>query len=248
MRCTFPRRRAALLFGLLLALGLIASGCAVREDVVLNPDGAGEAALEIELHPIMIAYMNDLMTAMAGVPDEYEIFDLEQIGASFSERDGVDLVAIERVSRGSLRMSIRFDDINELFAREGAEDTLSFGPSGANRELRFTLNREAVQRFLSFAPEDSMTMAQFLFPPADGSVSREEYRDEMAWALEEYDDRATVERVLDAARIDVRITPVGRIVAQEGGRVEGASVVFSIPVLELLTLPDERTYSLVFAP
>lgn len=91
-------------------------------------------------------------------------------------------------------------------------------------------------------------MAQFLFPPADGSVSREEYREEMAWALEEYDDREAVGRALDNATIEVRVDPAGEIVSQSGGRVEDGVVVFSIPVLELLTLSGDRTYSLVFSP
>ena len=243
-----PRRRPGVMLALVALVVILAAGCSVREDVLLNANGSGEATLSVNLHPIMINYMNDLMTAMTGVEGEYPIFDLEQITASFAERDGVELVALDRGERGTLLMEIRFDDINELFARENAEDILRFERVGPRRELAFTLNREAVQRFLEFAPEDSMTMAQFLFPPADGSVSREEYRDEMAWALEEYDDRAAVERVLDAAAIDVRITPAGRIVAQDGGRIDGAAVVFSIPVLDLLTLGEDRTYSLVFAP
>ena len=243
-----PRRRPGVMIALVALVVILVAGCSVREDVLLNANGSGEATLSVNLHPIMIDYMNDLMMAMTGVEGEYPIFDLEQIAASFAEREGVELVAVERVERGTLLMEIRFDDINELFVRENAEDILRFERVGPRRELSFTLNREAVQRFLAFAPEDSMTMAQFLFPPADGSVSREEYRDEMAWALEEYDDRAAVERVLDAAAIDVRITPVGRIVAQDGGRIEGAAVVFSISVLELLTLGEDRTYSLVFAP
>ncbi|MFW6289225.1 MAG: hypothetical protein ACOC2Q_05535 [Spirochaetota bacterium] len=242
------RRRPGVIIALLALFVILVGGCSVREDVLLNANGSGEATLSVNLHPIMISYMNDLMTAMTGVEAEYPIFDLDQITASFAERDGVELIALERVARGTLLMEIRFGDINELFVRENAEDILRFERVGARRELSFTLNREAVQRFLEFAPEDSMTMAEFLFPPADGSVSREEYRDEMAWALEEYDDRAAVERVLDAASIDVRITPVGRIVGQDGGRIEDGAVVFSIPVLDLLTLGEDRAYSLVFAP
>ena len=233
---------------LLIVSLLLVSGCTVRQDVVLRPTGAGEATLAIDLHPIMISYMSDLMAAMTGSSGDLPIFDVDQIRDSFAERDGVSLVRIEERSRGSLQMAIRFDDISGLFVREGADDILSFGSEAGNRRLTFTLNRDAVQRFLEFAPDDSSTMAQFLFPPADGSVSRREYRDEMAWALEEYDDRAAVERVLDAATIDVRITPVGRIVSQSGGRVDGDAVVFTIPVLELLTIAGERTYSLVFAP
>lgn len=91
-------------------------------------------------------------------------------------------------------------------------------------------------------------MAQFILPPSDGSVSREEFRDEMAWALEEYEERAVVEQVLENAMIEVHVRPQGRIVSQQGGRIEGDTVVFEMPVLTILTLNEERSYSLVFAP
>ncbi len=243
----YPKRSPVVLIAVAL-LALLASGCTVREDVVLLGDGSGEAALSVELHPIMIAYMNDLMTAMSGVEGEYPLFDLEQIAASFAEREGVELVDIERPARGSLALDVRFGDISEVFSREDADDILSFENRGSTRELTVRLNRDAVARFLEFAPEENASLAQFLFPPADGSVSREEYREEMAWALEEYDEREAVERALDGATIEVRVNPSGEIVSQTGGRVTDGAVVFSIPVLELLTLSGDRTYSLVFSP
>ncbi|MFW6261236.1 MAG: hypothetical protein ACOC6J_06600 [Spirochaetota bacterium] len=244
----FDLKRSAVALVLAAALALLAAGCTVREDVVLGADGSGEASLSVELHPIMIAYMNDLMTAMSGVEGEYPLFDLEQIAVSFAEREEVELTDLDRPKRGALALSIRFTDIRAVFAREDADDILTFERDGANRELTVTLNRDAVQRFLEFAPEENASMAQFLFPPADGSVSREEYREEMAWALEEYDDREAVDRALDNATIEVRVDPAGEIVSQSGGRVEDGVVVFSIPVLELLTLSGDRTYSLVFSP
>lgn len=241
-------RRAGAVLAAGAVLSLLAAGCSIREEITLSPDGSGTANLRVDLHPIMISYMNDLMAAMTGVEGEYPLFDLEQLAASFAERDGIELVAANQLSRGSLELEARFRDINAILAREDATGILNLARSGDRRELTIRLNREAVQRFLEFAPEESMTMAQFLFPPVDGSVSREEYRDEMAWALEEYEDRETVERVLDEAEIEVRIKPVGTIVSQRGGEIQGDTVVFRIPLLVLLTLEEMRTYSVVFVP
>jgi hypothetical protein len=70
----------------------------------------------------------------------------------------------------------------------------------------------------------------------------------MAWALEEYEDRPMVERVLDESMIEVRVVPEGRIIRQSGGQIDGDAVVFAIPVIELLTLRSEVVYSLVFEP
>lgn len=239
-------RRTAALGALITIIAL--AGCTVREELVLSGDGSGTAELTVDLHPIMIDYMNDLVVAMTGVEGDYPIFDLDQLRASFAERDGVTILDASLPSRGMLVMNIAFDDVNALLAREGAADVLRLERRGANRELMLRLDAEAVQRFLAFAPPESASMAQFLLPPADGSVSQDEYREELAWALEEYEDAATVRRVLDRSVIEVRVTPVGRIVSQRGGRIDGDAVVFSVPILEVLTLPTERTYSLVFAP
>jgi hypothetical protein len=229
-------------------VALTGVGCSVREEVTLRDDGSGEARLSVELHPIMIDYLDDLMAAMTGVEAEYPVFDVEQLTASFAERDGVQLVSLDLPARGKLELRLRFDRIDAVFAREGAAEILTLERNGALRTLTVRLDREAVQRFLEFAPEESMTMAQYLLPPEDGSVSREQYRDELAWALEEYAARDVVERVLDRAQIEVRVSPEGRIVRQRGGRVEDGTVVFTVPVLEVLTLAGERSYSVVFEP
>lgn len=231
-----------------LTIAVLLAGCTVREELVLAADGSGTAELTVDLHPIMVSYLNDLVVAMTGVEGDYPIFDLDQLRASFASREGVTILDAALPSRGTLAMSIAFDDVNALLAREGAGDVLRLEPRGANRELLLRLDAEAVQRFLTFAPPESASMAQFLLPPSDGSVSRDEYREELAWALEEYEDTATVRRVLDRSVIEVRVRPAGRIVSQRGGRVDGDTVVFSVPILEILTLPTERTYSLVFSP
>ncbi len=243
-----PRLRPSTV-GLILLIALVLlGGCSVREEISLQPDGSGEATLTVDLHPVLIAYVSDLASAMTGVEAEYPVFDVTQIAAEIDTRPGMELVRAEQRGRGGLTLVTRFTDINAIFAREGAGDVLRFERRGDERMLTLTLGRDAVARFLEYAPQESATMVELLFPPADGSVTRDEYRDELAWALEEYDRRAVVERTLDEARIEVRVSPQGRLVSQRGGEVVDGSVVFTIPVLELLTLREERVYSLVFTP
>ncbi len=243
-----PRLRLSSVGLILLVALVLLAGCSVREEISLQPDGSGEATLTVDLHPILVAYVSDLASAMTGVETEHPVFDVTQIAAEIDERPGIELVRAEQRGRGGLTLVTRFNDINAIFAREGAGDVLRFERRGDERVLTMTLGRDAVARFLEYAPEESASMVELLFPPADGSVTREEYREELAWALEEYDRRPAVERALDEARIEVRVSPQGRLVSQRGGEVVDGTVVFTIPVLELLTLRDERIYSLVFAP
>jgi hypothetical protein len=239
-----------------LLLVVLAASCTVREELVIDGDGAGEAVVEIVLSPVLLAYYNDLLVAMTGVEGEYPVFDLDQIAASFAERPGLTITSIERPARGQLRMEFRFDDINDVLENEAdngtgpvaATEVVEFRSSGGQRELIMHLNREAVDSFLAFAPPESATMTQFLFPPADGSVSEEEYRGELGWALEEYAPADEVDALLRNSAIEVVVRPVGRVLSQSGGTLRGGVVTFRVPVLELLTLSEEREYRLVFAP
>lgn len=244
---------------MLSGLLVLAASCSVREELVIDGNGAGEASISVDLSPILLSYYNDLLIAMTGVEGEYPVFDVDQIRASFAERPGIELTSVERPSRGRLRMEFTFDDVNEVLAREsdaaaaqGAAVTpaevIQFRADGPRREVVMRLNRTAVDTFLSFAPPESAAMTQFLFPPADGSVSESEYREELAWALEEYAPAQEVNELLRRASIEVSVRPDGRIESQEGGTLRNNTVVFSLPILELLTITEEREYRLVFVP
>jgi len=248
-------RTTIALSGLILLIAL--TSCTVREELSVRADGSGSAHLSINLSPILVSYYTDLVTAMTGVPGEYPVFDIEQLAATFEERPSVELTQIERTAIGRLTMDIRFQDVNaigselERNATDSSDtlgDAFSFERDGSRRVLNVRLDRSAVNSFLSFAPPESAMMTDFLFPPADGSVTRAEYQEELAWALEEYAPADEVKAVLDDAAIEVVITPEGRIQSQVGGEVRGNSVVFRVPILELLTLNEERVYRVVFVP
>ncbi|MFP4376335.1 MAG: hypothetical protein ACLFP4_04765 [Spirochaetales bacterium] len=229
------------------AIGLMVAGCTVREELRVAADGSGTATVDIAIHPIMAAYYNDLLVAMTGVEGEFPLFDPVQIEQSFAARPGIRLTGLELKSRLELSVAVAIDDLNQAFpVSAGGTSVLSFEQSGTRRTLRIRLDRAAVDRFLSFAPEETATMSEFLFPPVDGSVSRAEFREQMSWALEEYADRAVVSEVLENAEIVVIVRPEGRILSQTGGRVSGQTVVFHVPVLDILTITGEQVYSVTF--
>lgn len=231
---------------------IILGSCTVREELVVGADGSGTASLSIDLNPVLLSYYSDLLTAMTGVPSDYAVFDLEQLAAAFEQQPSLELTQIERTALGKVRMDLAFEDVSAV-GRDTQEagsvtEAFSFERSGNRRVLTVRLDRAAVNGFLAFAPPESAMMTDFLFPPSDGSVSREEYQDELAWALEEYAPPDEVTMVLNESVIEVVVKPRGRIVDQEGGRIRGDSVVFRVPVLDVLTLSEERIYRVVFEP
>ncbi|MCK4514344.1 MAG: hypothetical protein KAU31_03750 [Spirochaetaceae bacterium] len=237
---------------------LITTSCTVREELMLDGSGSGSATLTINLNPILLSYYNDLLTAMTGVEGDYPVFDLEQLALAFAARPSLNLTEIERSALGQLRMEFTFDDLNKVLAEadgavtaggaDGPSDVFSFRSVGSRRELTVRLDRSAVNAFMGFAPPESAMMTEFLLPPEDGSVSRSEYQDELAWALEEYAPADEVRRVLEQSAIEVVVRPSGRIESQSGGIVRDGAVIFRVPILELLTLSEERVYRVVFVP
>ena len=265
MRNTLRRATVIVFAATLLGIAaLSATSCLVREELSIDGSGSGSVSLTINLNPILLSYHSDLLTAFTGVEGDYPVFDLEQLVAAFAVRPALTLTEIERSALGQLRMEISFDDINQVFAEAGkAEagessgaaggvttpaDVFSFRRVGSRRELTVQLNRATVNSFLAFAPPESAMMTQFLLPPDDGSISRDEYQDELAWALEEYAPAGEVARILDQSAIEVVVRPAGRIESQTGGTLRDGAVTFRVPVLELLTLSDERVYRVVFVP
>lgn len=236
------RVRAALPV-LLLALAL--AGCSVSQRLTVRGDGSGTAELDISIHPIMIAYYNDLMVAMSGVEGEFPIFDLDALRGTFDQRPGAELISLEQRGRGELEMTVAFSSVDAL-SESGESEFISFQQNGSRRTIRVRLDRAAIDEFLQFAPEETVGMTQFLFPPADGSMSAAEFEEQMAWALEEYGSPDAVREALSSAVIEVRVEPQGRITSVEGGRRNGDAVVFRIPVIEALTLQESRVYSLTF--
>ena len=255
MRQSAVRSSIFTLIGAILAFAFLTglSGCSARQDLTIQSDGSGSASVTVTLHPIMVSYFTDLMSAMTGADAEHPVFDLDHIRAVFAERPGTRITRLEEPERGTLRVDVSFTDVNVLLPPTGSgTPVLAFVRRAAERELRLRLDREALDRMMDLSPPGAAQLAGLLLPPTDGSVSRSEFRPEMAWALEEYGERRVVERVLDDATIDVVVRTPTPIIRQTGGRIEPGSgdraVRFSVPVLDVLTLTGERVYSVVFSP
>lgn len=237
--------------GFVVVVALAATSCTVQEEITLTGQGSGSALVTVELHPILVEYYGDLMTAMTGAEGDLPVFDVDQLALAFAEHPSVRLERVERRARGSLRLEVAFDDVNAVFADAdlGESGLFSFRTVGSQRELTVRLDQNTVDRFLAFAPPESAMMSEFLLPPRDGSVSRAEYQEELGWALEEYAPSAEVQAVLSQAAIEVAVRPAGTIQSQTGGtiRADGA-VVFRVPMMELLTLTEPQIYQVVFTP
>jgi hypothetical protein len=241
--------RLSLGFAALAAVVLV-SGCSADQDLRLESDGSGTVDAEISVHPMLRQYMADL-TASVGQQGEFRLFQPEALSQSFAARSGVDLLSVsEENPGGGVRLRAGFVGLEAVLASEAeaVQETVSFTrrDDGTTR-LRIELDRRAVRAVLSLSPLSGSEAFSMVLPPAEDPMSPDEYVEYLAWAFEEYEQDRPVEEVIRGAEIEVRLHVPGSVVSQEGGTIRDEdTVVFSIDVVRLLTLPDPVVYAVVF--
>ncbi|MGM0675354.1 MAG: hypothetical protein ACQETQ_11715 [Spirochaetota bacterium] len=224
-----------------MVLGLL--GCTVREDITVSVDGSGTTEVDIALDEVFIRYLRDLSGSVGGEEEELRIFDVEEIRRRFAERPGIEVLELSRGDPGELSLSLAFDDVAGLISEEETR-FLSVEQGGDTSRLEITASREAVEEALTYSPLEGSSVSQMLMPPED--MGSEEYTEYLLWALEEYDDADTLRNKIESASIALHVEVDGEIVSQSGGRRDGETVRFEIPLVELLTLEEPERYAVEF--
>ena len=237
------------LFFVAPVLFLLLVGCAVRQEVSLSISGSGTVKGEIVLHPVFIAYLEDLTMAL-GKEEELPLFDLSAIRTALAGNQGVVLEALESPRRETLRFSLKFTDLNAPFkALPPVErNILEFRREGRQRSFNIVLGKENFSQVSAYFPlMDEAVMAYFI-PRGNRIVTEEDYKDDLSYALEDYLKGTPIEEVLEASSVRITVGFEGTLTEQHGGRVEGKRVEFSIPLLKILVLNEPLEYGLTFLP
>ncbi len=239
---------------------LIFASCSANQDFLIESDGSGEAEIEIVVEPFFARYLADIS---AGFGDaDAPLFDVPGIEAAFAEYPDIHLNEIELRGEYGLALRLEFDAIDRfLRARDDVvSEILSFDTDGSRRLIRARLDRTSVERALEFARIDP-SITEILLPPA-GDMGAGEYGEYLSWALEEYEDSSVLTETLTRSRIRTVVRVNGEIRSVTGGRTGdaieggnaptggrgGASAVFSMPLLRLLTTGTPVEYSVLFEP
>jgi hypothetical protein len=237
--------------GAAAAVILLWGACAVRQDISLQAGGAGTARLEVELHPVFMAYYKDLASGFSSSfdPAHPRFFNEEAIRAGFLRNAELELVSFKAEESGRLSLDFRVKDITGAIKNENraAGDIISRAVAGGRQTLAIRLDRENLASLLKVIPEMDTPFAKMLLPPEGARISEEEYREHLAWALEDYAADANIEEILRNSLIHLLVRTPGKILSQTGGRLKsGREVVFEIPVLRLFTLEKRLEFSVTY--
>lgn len=226
----------------------VSGGCAVYQDLVVTADGGGSTEMTVDLDTILYEYISDLLVSIGGAPSNGDLFDTEELRRAFEIHPELIPLSVQSPEPRRLRLSLAFSDIGRVFdtPAAGAEDLFEITHNGNERTLRVVLTPPGVRQILSLSPLYGTMIAEALLPPDDGSMSAGEYRDYLAWALEEYAPPGEAAERIGNARIELRIRPDGEIVSQQGGRIENGEAHYTIGLTELLTLRNSRTYAVTY--
>lgn len=227
---------------------LLLSSCSVDQEVQLGTDAGGTTTLEITLEQVLTTYFTDLAASM-GAGEERSIFVPEDIRRSFSARPGVTAERVAVPQPGTLELELSFTDIGSVVASEGeaVQRLVSVSQNDGETTVSFRVTPRTVRDALRLSPMYGSEAASFILPPESGSISASVYTEQLAWALEEYEQGRPIREVITGSTISLRVHVDGQVTSQRGGeQLSSTAVRFELPVVELLTVQEERLFQVSF--
>lgn len=239
-----------------LSLVVLLAGCSMTQHIVLKPDGSGTARVQVHLGPLVEQYLTDILGslgAQAGKTGGPVLFDIAQIRRAFTELPGVRLSSLSTPSRDTLDLALSFADISSLLAARGQDENaatarspIQFTSHDGVKTLRVELSRATWPAIASLPPLQNDPLLASLGPQGGHPYSKEEYLNLLDYAFADYASKAKVRAAVDSAMITVTVAVQGTFVSQSGGERKGDSVIYHIPLLEVVTLEKPIILTLSF--
>lgn len=236
------------------ALGF--SSCSVRQEIYMAEDGSGTTSVGLELSPMLVRYLDDLIDFTGQDPTATELFDIEEMYRVFSDIPELELLQADSSERSRLSTVVRFVSINQVFLEQvgpDVEEAARLDRGGEVTTLFLYLDRDnyrqIVDRVLRLSSlDDYSAYMSGLLEPDSKELILEIYR----YAFEEYVKEKSVQQVLEHSKVVFDVYINGKIVHRTGGTViEGKNgfdtgVRYEIPLLDILTLEEPIRYTLGF--
>lgn len=213
----------------------------------MRADGSGTVAVQVELQPAFADWLESMQEEAkilglrkgtgGGLFDETAI---RQGAASFA---GVTVTRLVTPTRERLEMTLALSDVTALAGATGASadpkrpPLITLERNGTRRTLGVYLDAANYNRIKPLIPGAENSLLEVLGPQEKNPYTAAEYDDVLAFTVGE-----EAPKWVRASAIDVTVRVPGRIVSQKGGRVMGSSVLFEIPLLDVLLLRDPLVY------
>ena len=223
-------------------VAIVLTGCSATQQMDLRIDGTGEVSLSVELGRVFREYYSDLSGG-----DSDEIFDAAEIMRVLQGQPGLTVRSVSTPGLGQLEIDLQLQDVEQLFRDDSMEmpEIVYFVRNGDRATIHIRFGRSDIPRFLRLSPVGDSPMIEYLLPPGQ-DLNRSEYIEYLSWAFEEYEGSTAIARVIEDAAIELRLRPEGDILVQRGGEVDGDTVVFRVPVIDLVLADEPYEFSVQF--
>jgi hypothetical protein len=226
---------------------LIAAGaCTMKQTALVNVNGSGEVGFNIDVEPFLLDTLTD-MAALAGetntLPDG-QLFDVPQIKKDFAEQQGLELIGISTPRPEKLNGTFSFENIEAVFKSQeelAQAGIITLKKQGAETVLTVHLDKENYKQVSGLFPIVQTPIFEMFGPQEGENITESEYYEIVALAFGDAGERG-----LRRSFIELTIDVEGEIVSQSGGRIDGNSVVFTIPLIKVLMLEKPLSYSIRF--
>ena len=211
----------------------------------MRPDGSGAVSFSFKVESSFIDTALEMaeLSSEGGLP-EGDIFNIPKIRRDFAEKEAVTLRDVQSPGTGRLEGYFTFDDIREVFASQEElteAGIISLTVSGANRIMRVRLNKRNYNQISTLFPIVENPLFEMFGPQEGEDITEDEYTEMVELAFGE----ATA-RGLTKSFIELKVNIEGTIIGQTGGKIQGRSVVFKVPLIDVLLLNEPLEYTVVF--
>jgi len=207
-------------------------------------------SFRIDLEPYLgevIEQVQLLMDSEEEIPATDEsFFDIPAIREDFKKNKHAELLSIESPSRLSLKGEISFDSVENMLQEveqfNPDHRMITFTTAPGRSDLTVTINRATVDSLLKANPSMNNPLVQNFGPTATEGMSRSDYLDMMEFALGE-ESRMGITN----SKLILNVSVNGAVLDQKGGRkLNARTVVYEIPLLDVLILDRTLVYSLSY--
>ncbi len=235
---------------IIAAVIVLTASCTINQKIAMKIDGSGMGEASMVMHPVLMQYSMDLMESFGtSGGNGSKLFDLDQIKAGFAEKRSVDLLSAFVPSPDKLELKIGFKSLEQVFAESaesGVDRLVTFTQTGGTKKISLNLTAENFNQVAALTPEGNSDLLALFGPQPANPYSEEEYMEMIEYAFYEYTEDVSISDIMNLSFVTLEIAVDGRIISQKGGKQNGNSVVFKIPLIKLLTLNKPLKYEIVF--
>jgi hypothetical protein len=244
-RCRTVAKFVCMLFSGILLL-LVFPACTIKNNVTMQPSGAGTIEINYRLEPFLIEFIKEMggLVTEESELEEGTLFNLDKIRADFDKNPTIAVVKLESPKPEILTGRFSFENIEEVvrFDQDIANvGVVSYSEKNGEKTVSLFVDRQIFAQLIQYAEILQNPMVEMFGPLANEGVTEEEYIEMMSYALGEEGGKYIMD-----SYIEVVVKVDGTLVSQKNGTTIPGGVMYKIPVIRVLLLDTPLDYSLTF--